>query len=81
MEAQILTIILNLTFSIWDNVIIPLTLKSSKEIDCFSFNGLFGLAFMKKNHGISKALIKLRPKGSRCLFKQNSAYKQMADKR
>ena len=47
-EAQILTIILNLTFFIWDNVIIPLTLKSSKEIDCFSFNGLFSLAFVKK---------------------------------
>ena len=47
-EAQILTIILNLTFFIWDNEIIPLTLKSSKEIDCFSFNGLFSLAFVKK---------------------------------
>lgn len=62
-EARILTIILNLTFFIWDNVIIPLTLKSSKEIDCFSFNGLFSLAFVKKNYGILKALIKLRPKG------------------
>ena len=38
----------NLTFFILDNVIIPLTLKSSKEIDCFSFNGLFSLAFVKK---------------------------------
>ena len=47
-EAQILTVILNLTFFIWDNVIIPSTLKSSKEIDCFSFNGLFSLAFVKK---------------------------------
>jgi len=75
-EALILTIILNLTFFIWDNVIIPLTLKSSKEIDCISFNGLFSLAFVKKklwNFNI--------PKGSRCLFKQNSAYKHMVDKR
>ena len=48
-EARILTIILNLTFFIWDNVIIPLTLKSSKEIDCYSSNGLFSLAFVKKS--------------------------------
>lgn len=45
------------------------------------FQWAFQLSFCEKNYGILKALIKLRPKGSKCLFTQNSAYKHMVDKR